>query len=150
MTPELHPHEPEESPDYAELVAFFGHIAYIIPGLRPVLADHLREADGEMLPHLLMTDVLEWVCRESERGMSAEAPVLFGALDRGYTDGSHAMRDLMVIAFLEHIPGFAGTVPDPTGVGPKVRAAMGPLMSAVLAEIESWRHDPSTRPRPTR
>jgi hypothetical protein len=150
MTSELTPHEPEESPDYAELVAFFGHIAYINPGLRSVLADHLREADGEMLPHMLMTDVLEWACQECEQGWSGQASVLFGALDHGYKEGSPAMRDLMVIAFLEHLPGFAGTVPDPTGVGPKVRAGLGPMMTAVLAEIESWRTDPSRRPRPVR
>jgi hypothetical protein len=143
-------HEPEVRPEYAETVAFFGHIAYLVPGLRAVLAAHLRDSDGEMLPHLLMTDVLEWMVSELAQGATVHTPMLFAALERGYVDGSPALRDLMAITFLEHIPGFAGVVPDPTNVGGRFRAGLGPTLGAALWQMEAWRADPQTRPRPAR
>ncbi len=139
---ELGLHEPEALPEYAEIVAFFGHIAYVMPPLRDVLGEHLKLAEGEVLPHLMMQDLMEWMLETFRTsGPNGRTHQLLSILDAGYREASDALRDVMIMGFLEHIPGYAGRVPDPEGLGSLVRAGLGPALSAVLVEVERWRGD---------
>ncbi|WP_084126823.1 hypothetical protein [Demequina sp. NBRC 110054] len=139
---ELGLHEPEAHPDYAEIVAFFGHIAYVMPDLRGVLGEHLKLAEGEVLPHLMMQDLMDWLLENFRTvGPNGRTFQLFSILDAGYREASEALKDVMILGFLEHTPGFAGRVPDPEMLGHMVRAGLGPVLSAVLVEVEGWRGD---------
>ena len=136
-------HEPEEYADYGETVAFFGHIAYLAPPLRDVLADHLREADGEMLPNLLMGDVTRWVLATFGPGGGdvAAAREVLQVLEDGYIDGSDGIRAVIVMSFLEALPGFNGKLDDTDGRGAVIRAALGPTLGRGLARLEQWRRE---------
>ncbi|WP_062201941.1 hypothetical protein [Demequina salsinemoris] len=139
---ELGLHEPEAHPDYAEIVAFFGHIAYVMPDVRGVLGEHLKLAEGEVLPTLMMQDLMSWLLETFRTvGPNGRTLQLFSILDAGYREASDALRDVMIVGFLEVIPGFAGRVPDPEMLGHLVRAGLGPVLSAVLVEVEGWRGD---------
>lgn len=139
---ELGQHEPEALPEYAEIVAFFGHIAYVMPPLREVLAEHLRVAEGEMLPILLMEDVTAWLLNTFRTtGPDGRTLQLLSILDAGYHEASDQLRSVILLGFLERIPGFAGQTTDADGAGMLVRSGLGPTLSAVLAEVESWRDD---------
>ncbi len=137
-THDVFDHEPEARPTYAETVAFFGHLAYRVPPLRETLARHLIETHGELLPHLLMDDVLAWLLDAVDAAPSdlMEATHI---LDTGYTLGSEALRHLMVVSFLEALPGFCGQANDPSGRGKAVRRTLGPVLTDVLVELERYR-----------
>jgi len=132
-------YEPETHPDYAEVVAFFGHLAYNVEPLRPVLARHLLDSEGELLPHLLMSDVTDWLLRTAAHGSTLRSNEALRTLEHGYVAGSEGLRSVMVASFLEQLPGFAGQTADPAGVGASVRSRLGPTMKNVLATIEQWR-----------
>lgn len=138
-------YEPEARPTYAEVVSFFGHLAYRVPPLRDTLATHLRETEGEMLPHLLMDDVLEWLL-DSVAEAPSDLMEATAILDTGYTLGSEALRSLIVVSFLEALPGFDGAPTDPFGRGQAVRRTLGPVLTEVLAELEKHRRS-GARPR---
>jgi|GEM_PF-1643498 len=132
-------HEPEAHADYAEVVAFFGHLAYNVEPLRPVLAQHLRDSEGELLPHLIMSDVTDWLLRTAVHGATLRSNEALRTLEQGYVAGSEGLRSVMVVSFLEQLPGFAGQTADSAGVGASVRHRLGPTMRNVLATIEQWR-----------
>ena len=137
-TSDVFNHEPEARPRYAEIVAFFGHLAYRVPPLRETLAQHLVETQGEMLPHLLMDDVLEWLL-DSVAEAPSDLMEATQILDTGYTLGSEALRHLFVVSLLEALPGFGGASNDPFGRGAAVRRALGPVLTEVLVELERYR-----------
>jgi len=137
-------HEPEARPTYAETVAFFGHLAYRVPPLRQILARHLLETQGEMLPHLLMEDVLQWLLDDVGMGRSEDGRLALWVLDEGYRTGSEPFRHLLVVSFIEAIPGFAGDPFDAGGRGKKLRSALGPTLGGVLTELENYRRGGAT------
>ena len=137
-------HEPEARPSYAESFAFFGHLAYRVPELRDTLAQHLVDTEGEMLPHLLMEDVLVWILEQLGGSAGRPSRLALDILDDGYRNGSDALRSLVIVSFLEAIPGFDGDPSDPAGRGRVLRGALGPTLAGVLLKIESVRRDGST------
>ncbi|WP_084073375.1 hypothetical protein [Demequina sp. NBRC 110052] len=139
VDPHLGVHEPEAHPEYADVVAFFGHLAYTVAPLRGVLAAHLEQCEGEMLPTLLMQDITAWLLGELRGGPSGRTMQVLQLLDEAYVAAPEALRSVMVIGFLEHIPGFAGASDDAEGLGVAVRAGLGPTLTAVLREVEGWR-----------
>ncbi len=50
----------------AETVAATGALIDEHPGLLPVLKEHLHDNDGEVLPHLVMADVMRWLVRNED------------------------------------------------------------------------------------
>jgi hypothetical protein len=132
-------HEPEARPSYAEAFAFFGHLAYRVRPLRETLAAHLLETDGEMLPHLLMQDVLEWLLEQVVTAPGQQSRTALDILDEAYRTGSDALRLLIVVSFVEAIPGFDGDPSDPGGRGRALRVALGPALSVELANLEQQR-----------
>lgn len=132
-------HEPELRPEYAETFALFGHLAYKVKPLRQVLATHLRSVDGEMLPHVLMHDVLDWTLDQLAVGPSAQTRAVLDALDNAYVDGSEDLQAVIVVSFLEAIPGFAGKAHDAAVAGNTLRMQLGPTLASVLAHVERAR-----------
>lgn len=142
-TDDVFQHEPEARPAYAESVAFFGHLAYRVPPLRAALAKHLIDTHGEMLPHLYMEDVLEWLLDATDEA-TADLVEALAVLDTGYSLGSEAFRALIVVSFLEALPGFDGATTDPSGRGAELRRSLGPVLAGVLDELERHRRSGAT------
>jgi hypothetical protein len=92
-----------------------------------------------MLPHLLMEDVLHWVLAEVGAGAGPEVQLALSVLDDGYLKGSEAFRELVVVSFIEAIPGFDGDPLDSGGRGRALRALLGPALGSVLTELERYR-----------
>jgi hypothetical protein len=132
-------HEPEARPSYAEAFAFFGHLAYRVPELRDTLAAHLRDTEGEMLPHLLMEDVLAWLLEQVATAPGKPSRMALDILDEGYRTGTEALRALITVSFIEAIPGFDGDPSDPGGRGRALRLALGQTLSLVLVNLEHQR-----------
>lgn len=136
-------HEPEARPAYAETVAFFGHLAYRVPALREILAKHLLDTQGEMLPHLFMEDVLDWLVAEGRAATAKDVRLALRVLDDGYRDGSEAFRSLIVVSFIEAIPGARPGFADRGGRGEALRKALGPQLTAVVRELDRHRRSGS-------
>jgi hypothetical protein len=136
-------HEPEARPAYAETVAFFGHLAYKVPALRGTLAKHLLDTEGEMLPHLFMEDVLHWLVAEGRPATDKDVRLVLRVLDEGYRNGSEPFRSLVVVSFIEAIPGFHRGFADAGGKGEALRKALGPALTAVAKELDRHRRSGS-------
>lgn len=137
-------HEPEARPGYAEKVAFLGHLVFEVPALRETFARHLLDAEGEMLPHLLMQDIVEWMHAGVADGITPEVRRALAVLDEGFARGSDAFVTFLAVSFLEELPGFGGKPVDATTGGHHLRLYLGPHLSNALVQLEQMRREGST------
>ena len=100
-----------------------------LPELEPLLHEHLREQDGELLPYLLLADVARW----AQASFPSE-PQLVGDLvdwfEEEYGRSEAAEKDLIGLGFVETIPYRPAGTPLLTRLGPeltKVAAELGLL-----------------------
>ena len=110
----------------AEAVAFMGALAHRFPELMPVLQEHLEDQHGEMLPHILMADVVRWlVARLEERGV--DDPILRGvlqAIEEQFGRGD-PVDNVIAVSFVENLP-YAWEA------GHEIRALLGPCLAEQL------------------
>ena len=96
------------------------------PELAPLMAEHLEDHEGELLPYLLMADVARWAqaCLPTE-------PDLVGRvadwLENEFSAGQPAEKDLIGLGFVEVIPF------PPEGAPLLLR--LGPRLTQVAAEL---------------
>ena len=102
-----------------------------VPELRPMLDEHLRDFDGELLPHLFFAEVMSWA-QEQAWHPTATSPtrlrVLLDRLDADYRDGDDDLHGLIQVSFL-------------WGLSDAVRALLGPT----LREVVRTSDDPGIR-----
>ena len=108
--------------------AFLGHLAWVIPALRPLLDEHLDDHHGVMLPHLLISDFERWAEQAFENGDPALRKLL-DELESAYATGDEAIQELVSVSFLE-------LVPQAHEEGANLRSLLGPALSAQIAEID--------------
>jgi hypothetical protein len=86
----------------------FTAIATAAPGFRTVMAEHLDD-NGELLPHLLMSDLLRYIGRSfasngndgaASRG---EVTAVLALLDTAAVSGSDETKNAIAVSFCEHI-----------------------------------------------
>jgi hypothetical protein len=97
------------------------------PELRPLLAEHMHDNYGEVLPHLFMADLMRYLVAmlgdyPADAGRSALEPVL-NCLERTFSRGSPEARDLITTSFLEILP-------DAGERGHAIRGLLGTAMTA--------------------
>jgi hypothetical protein len=111
----------------ASSVAFIGALMYRYRELLPILDEHLGDNDGQVLPHLVMADVMRWLVAHR-----VEEPALIRSvldwLETAYTDGDDDVRDVIAVSGVEMIP-------DPGQPGEELRMSLG----AHLAAVDPWR-----------
>ncbi|MGR9348821.1 hypothetical protein ACU8NW_29995 (plasmid) [Rhizobium leguminosarum] len=84
----------------AVCVAFTAGAAFKFRQLEDVLSEHLKDNDGEILPHLLMADY----CRLVERVPDDEWVRNFLAyLEDNFVGQSGSLTELISVSFIEHL-----------------------------------------------
>ena len=103
------------------------------PELRPLLAEHLADQEGELLPYLLMGDIAQWLHEHSTTHAARVAEIL-AWLEGQFTIGDFDVRNLIDVGIVEMLPA----VPD----GATVLDLLGPELRA-RAEVAGLLTDPS-------
>jgi len=98
----------------------------IAPSFEPVLAEHLSDNDGELLPHLLMGDLLRFVGARvgKQANDSVEVVLLLDLLEREVAGGNADTENVIAVSFLEDLEAeefFPALYPL---LGPRLRAAL--------------------------
>lgn len=115
----------------ASTVALVGAIFHRFNELQPLLAEHLKEQDGEVLPHLLMADLERWAEAElgkGQEGSRASVQAVLEFLEDAYATQGDEVEELIAVSFLEHLPR-AG---EP---GSELRTMVGPRLAEQLRRI---------------
>jgi hypothetical protein len=92
------------------------------PALTPVLDDH-REYYGEMLPHIIMADIVRWLVDHRGEDPRVWLSVL-AWMEARYSEGPEDVRNLIAVSGVDEIP-------DPGQPGAELRALLGPALRAV-------------------
>ena len=110
----------------ASTVAAIGALVDAFRELIPVLEEHLEDNDGEVLPHLIMADIVRWLVdhRENE---SVVCQSILEWLEREFTRGPEEVRGLITASGVEMIP-------DPGQAGSELRDLLGPE----LKRVDPW------------
>lgn len=97
------------------------------PALAPILAEHLDDNFGEMLPHLVMADVVRWLAAHHDSDPAMCASVL-AWMEMRFNNGPDDVRGLIAVSGVQMIP-------DPGQPGSELRDSLGPR----LREVDPWR-----------
>jgi hypothetical protein len=103
----------------------FEHAAQAAPEFAPIVAEHLRDND-ELLPHVLMAELLRFVGQLLERTdeqAATQCGAILGILEREVEGESQETRDLIALSFLEHLEAEAFFKALYALLGPRTRAA---------------------------
>ena len=119
----------------------FQRIVDVAPGFEAVRAEHLRDNFGELLPHLLMADLLRYVALalgapDELHGLAApasehEVSAILAVLDRGLAEGDAATDNAIAVSFVEYLWG------EP--YYPQLEPLLGPGLRAELQRQRDWR-----------
>jgi len=116
----------------ADSVAFVGALAYNCRQLLPIMADHLADHNGVVLPHLFMADVERWAERRIEGGRGSKDSDLLEVLAFIEVALAHhvdsEVGEVISVSFLEHLP-------RPGEPGSVLRSMVGPTCAAQLKII---------------
>lgn len=102
----------------------FETIISVSPGFGAVMKEHLSDND-ELLPHLLMSDLLRYVGIKLTAGDSsalAEAREILRLMEAAFTSGNPDTENAVAVSFLENVesePFFSTLAPL---LGPAMRA----------------------------
>lgn len=111
----------------ASTVAAIGALVDAYRQLTPVLAEHLEDNDGELLPHLVMADIIRWLVDHRATDPDVCRAIL-DWLELEYTRGPEEVRGLITVSGVEMIP-------DPGQPGSELRSLLGPE----LRRVDPWR-----------
>jgi hypothetical protein len=114
---------------------FAKDLANRFAGLTPVLAEHMQDNFGALLPHVFFGDVTRWVvglvtvskAKEVLRNR-LELTSILKYLEDTYASGDKELQELISVSFLELLP-------SPGESRAEVRLMVGPALSAQLKVI---------------
>jgi hypothetical protein len=107
----------------ASTVALVGALTYRNRDLLPILQTHLADNNEQVLPHLVMADVIRWLVDHRSSRLEVVRSVL-SWLEDAYLGGDDDVRDVIAVSGVEMIP-------DPGEPGAELRQMLGPNLSAV-------------------
>ena len=99
---------------------------------RPLLAEHLADQEGELLPYVLMGDVVRWAESEVAHNRSRVA-TLMQWLEIRFSSADDVVQELIAVGFVEMLPA------SPTG--DPLLDLLGPSLRQVADEMnlfEPW------------
>lgn len=96
--------------------------------VRPLWLEHLEDNEGEVLPHLLLSDVVRWMSSSELEPHRARCDETWRWLAVQYQSGDSDVRDLIVVSGVKMIP-------DPGSPGSGQRAFLDPQLRA----LDPWR-----------
>lgn len=103
---------------------------------RPLLTEHLVDMEGELLPYLLLGDVVRWAEREVARNRSLVA-TLFQWLEIRFVAADAVVEELIAVGFVEMLPA--------TPAGDPLLELLCPSLRQVAEEMslfEPWGEQP--------
>jgi hypothetical protein len=103
---------------------FLPRLADAVPALEPLLREHLEDNDGELLPHLLLSDVRRWCVAHVAEERATVQQVLDG-LEAAVVSGDDAIENAVAVSFVEDL-----MADGPAGEA--VLALLPPRMRAML------------------
>jgi hypothetical protein len=111
----------------AGAVSMICALVYQFRSMLPLLALHLEENDGQVLPHLVMSDIVRWMVeiRQSQPDVCRD---VLAWLEGAYEVGEEYERDVIATSGVEMIP-------DPGDPGAELRDLLGPH----LRSVDPWR-----------
>ena len=83
-------------------VALVGALAWAIPALMPLLDEHLRDMDQEVLPHLLMGAYVQAIPTLLKNDVES-VKRLFDMLEEAATHAQGELRNVLAMSFLEDL-----------------------------------------------
>ena len=81
----------------AETVAAIGALIHANPELLPVLEEHLADNEGEVLPTIVLDDVVRWLVAHRATHPDVCRSV-FAWLEQELSDASDAMRGMITVS----------------------------------------------------
>ncbi|WP_328995307.1 hypothetical protein OG394_12060 [Kribbella sp. NBC_01245] len=110
----------------AATVAAIGAVIDAHRELTPILDEHLVDNDGEVLPHLVMADIVRWLV-DNRRSRPEVCRSVLDWLEREFIRGPDDVRGLITVSGVEMIP-------DPGQPGAELRELLGPE----LRRVDPW------------
>lgn len=110
----------------AETVAAIGALIYANRELLPILEGHLADNEGEVLPTIVLDDIVRWLVAHRASHPDVCRSV-FSWLEKELHDGSEAVRGLITVSGIVMIP-------DPGQPGAELRDLLGPG----LRQVDPW------------
>lgn len=107
-------------------VAAIGALVDTHRELVPVLDEHLQDNDGQVLPHLVMADVIRWLVTHRTSHPAACLSIL-DWLGVEFERGPDDVRGLITVSGVQMIP-------DPGQPGSELRDLLGPG----LRQVDPW------------
>lgn len=104
----------------ASTVAVMGALVYEFRQLTPLLEEHLRDLEGEVLPHLLLTDVVRWLAAHVETDLDS-CRSIWAWVEHAYDRGPDDVRELIAVSGVEMFP-------SPGQPGAALRELLGPAL----------------------
>ncbi len=106
----------------ADSVALVGALCHKYRDLMPVLSEHLKDNEGEVLPHLVMSDIVRWLVQHRDNAPFCQE--VWSWLENAFEQGSDDEKDVIGVSAVEMIP-------DPGEPGSEFRAMLGKDLSAI-------------------
>src|SRR5262244_661104 len=115
-------------------VRFVEVLTEMFPSLKSILATHLEDNFGEILPHVFMADVARWAIElfmtTERKNLTAdeqrsELARLLAFLEDAYAKDGPEIEEMISVSFLEHLP-------RPNEAGWKIRDLVGPKLKEQL------------------
>ncbi len=97
------------------------------PTLRPILEEHLEDNEGEVLPNLVLADVIRWLASHVDSDPQVCGEIV-DWLEVAYNEGGREVQGMLTVSGVEMIP-------DPGQPGSALRALLG----SSLRRIDPWR-----------
>ena len=107
------------------MAIFLDELAKIEIRLAPVIAESVAYYE-ELLPHLVMGDVVRWMVAHSESDLESCVGLL-NFMEYQVVNGADDVQELIVVSGVENIP-------DPGDAGADLRKYLGP----VLRSYDPW------------
>lgn len=111
----------------AQTVSFVGSLVRQNRSLMSVFEEHLKDQDGEVLPHLFMADVERWAEDALTTSPEAVKRVLV-CIEDEYNGPDDDVREVIAASFLEHLP-------RPGNPCAELRELLGPACTAKLQDF---------------
>jgi hypothetical protein len=107
----------------ASTVAAVGALVDEYRQLTPLLAEHLDDNEGQMLPHLVLSDAVRWLAARVTADPALCKSVL-DWLEREYERGPEDVQGMIAVSGVAMIP-------DPGQPGSELRGLLGPTVRSV-------------------
>lgn len=107
-------------------VAAIGALVDAHRELIPILDEHLDDNEGQVLPHLVLADVVRWVVAHRHSHPDV-CRAIFEWIEQEYRRGPEEVRGMITVSGVAMIP-------DPGQPGSELRDLLGPA----LREADPW------------